>query len=108
MSSNLGHLGSKARSQGQIKEIPCRRPRGHIFCSTDLKIGQNVCLGEIWNGFELGHLGSKTSFLGQIKEISCGCCRGHISCSVDLKIGQDICLDEMFDQFEFGLPGVVN
>ena len=44
MSSNLGHLGSKIRSLGQIKEIPCGRSRGHSSCSFDLKIGQNVLM----------------------------------------------------------------
>ena len=47
MSSNLGHLGSKTRSLGQINEIPGGGSRGHIICSNDLKIGQNVCLDGI-------------------------------------------------------------
>ena len=75
MSSNLGHLGSKTRSLGQIKEIPCGGSGGHISCSVDLKIGRNVCLDD------------------------------HISCSTDLKIGQNICLDEIEDNFKFGSPG---
>ena len=47
MSLNLSHLGSKTGSVGQFKEIHCCRCRGHISCSIELKIGQNVCLDEI-------------------------------------------------------------
>ena len=49
---NLGHLGSKIRSLGQIEEITCRCSSGHISCSIDLKISQNVCLDQISNEFE--------------------------------------------------------
>ena len=51
MSSNVGHLDSKTRSIGQIKEILCGRSRGHISCSIDRKIGENVCLHEISYSF---------------------------------------------------------
>ena len=106
MRPNLGHLGSKTRSLGKIKEIPCGCCIGS--CSIDLKISQNVCLDEILDKFELGHLGSKTRSLGQIKEKPCGCSRGHISCSVDLKIGQNVCIDKILDECEFGSPPVIN
>ena len=52
MSLNLGHLGSSTRSVGQMKEIPCGRCRGNIFCSVDLKLGQNVFLDEGINEYE--------------------------------------------------------
>ena len=61
MSLNLGHLGSKTRSLGQIKEIPFGHSRGHIFCSIDLKIFQNVCLDEISDELELRSPGVKNS-----------------------------------------------
>ena len=54
ISLNLGHLGSKTRSLGQIKEIPCGRSRGPISHSVDLKIGQNVCLDENSDECEFG------------------------------------------------------
>ena len=47
MSSNLGLMGPKTRSLHQAKEIPGGHSRGHISCSINLKIGQNVCLDEI-------------------------------------------------------------
>ena len=49
MSLNLGHLGHKL---GQyVKEILCGCCRGHVSCSINLKIGQNVCLDEISDEF---------------------------------------------------------
>ena len=56
---NLGHLGSKTRSQGQMKEKPCGRSRGTNLNSIDLKIGQNVCLDELLDEFEFRSLGVK-------------------------------------------------
>ena len=58
-SLNLGHLGSKTRSLGQIKEIPCGCFRGHISCSFDLKTGQNVCPDQILDEFEFWSPGIK-------------------------------------------------
>ena len=53
-SPNLGDLGPKSRSLGQIKEIPPGHSRGHISCSIDQEIGQNVCLDETWDQLEFG------------------------------------------------------
>ena len=89
----IGSPWVKNRSQGQIKEIPCGCSRGHMSCSVDLKIGQNVCLDKISDDLKLGHLRSKIRSLGQLQEFSCGCFGGHISCSTDLKIGQNVCLE---------------
>ena len=105
MSLNLVDLGSKTRSLGQVKEIPCGCSRSHISCSIDLKFSQNVCLDEISVSLNFGHL-CKT--LGQIKEIPCRCSIGHISCPIDLKITQNVYLDKSLDEFEFGSPRVIN
>ena len=59
MSSNLGRLGSKIKSPGQIKEIVCGCSRGHISRSNDLTIGQNVVLDKISDEFEFGSPGVK-------------------------------------------------
>ena len=59
MSSNWGHLGSETRSLSQIKEIPCGHSRGHISCSIDLKISQNVCLDKILDEFKFRSPGVK-------------------------------------------------
>ena len=50
--SEMGHVGSKTRSLGQILEKPCIRSRGHIFSPIIMKLGQNVCLDEISDEFE--------------------------------------------------------
>ena len=58
-SLKLGHIGSKARSQGQILEKPCACPRGIIFSPILMKLGQNVCVNKILNSFENGLYGVK-------------------------------------------------
>ena len=93
----------RASSVVRRQHLPCGHSRGHIFCSIDLKFGQNVCLAKISNELEFR---SKTRSLGQFKEILCGRSRGHISCSLDLKIGQNICLDKISNAFKFGSPCV--
>ena len=46
-SSNMGHMGSKSRSRGQIKGKPFEHSGGHSFDLILIKPGQNVCLNEI-------------------------------------------------------------
>ena len=57
MNLKLGHLGSKTRSQGQIKEIPCGHSRDNISCLINLRVDQNVCLDEISDELEFGSPG---------------------------------------------------
>ena len=42
----LGHVGSKTRSGGQIKEKPGEHSRGHSFDPILIKLSQNVCPNE--------------------------------------------------------------
>ena len=53
-SSNMGHLGSKTRSVGQIMEKPCEHSRGHSFGPILIKVAQNDHLGNISVKFEYG------------------------------------------------------
>ena len=46
-SSNMGQVGSKSRSLGQILEKPCEHSRGHIFSSIFIKLGQDTYLDDI-------------------------------------------------------------
>ena len=46
-SSNMGYVGSKTMSSGQILENPCLHSRGHIFYSTFLKLCHNVYYNDI-------------------------------------------------------------
>ena len=57
MSWNFGHLESKTRSLGQIKEMHCGLSRSHISVTVDLKIGPNIFLDETLNKFEFGSAG---------------------------------------------------
>ena len=58
-SVNLGHVGSKTRSLGQIIEKPCKHCRGHIFASTFMVFGQNVYLDDLKVKVESGSCGVK-------------------------------------------------
>ena len=98
----MGHVGLKTRSLGQILDKPCVRPRGHIFIPIIMKLGQNVCLDEMWDKFENGSCQVKTRLLGQILEKPCVCFRGHIFSLIIMKLGQNVCLDEISDMFENG------
>jgi len=51
-SSNMGHVGFKSRSPGQILENSCLHSRGHIFYPILMKLGRNVCLDNIKANFE--------------------------------------------------------
>ena len=110
MSLNSGYFGSNTRSVGQIKEIPCGGSRGHISCSNDLKIGQNVCPYEISHEFKFGSPGvfkkKKKKVIRSNQRNTLLAPRGHISCSIDLNLGQNVCIDGISDKFEFGSPWV--
>ena len=54
MSLKMGHFGSKTRSLGQILENSYVHSRGLIFGPIPMKLGQNVCLGEILEEFASG------------------------------------------------------
>ena len=53
-SSNMGHVGSKTRSVGQIMEKPSEHSRGHIFGTNFIKLAQNDHLDNISVKFEYG------------------------------------------------------
>ena len=58
-SLKLNYVGSKTRSLGQIIGNPYQHIRDHIFGPIFMKLGQIVCIDEIWDEFE--------SMLGQLK-----------------------------------------
>ena len=55
----MGHVGSKTRSPGQILEKPSVRSRGHIFSRILMKVGQDVCLDDILDKLKNGSCGVK-------------------------------------------------
>ena len=54
LSSNMGDVGSKTRSEGQIMEKPCQHSRGHSFGPIFIKLAQNDHLDNISVKFEYG------------------------------------------------------
>ena len=56
---NLGHVGSKTRSVGQIEEKLYFHSGGHIFDPVSMKFGQNVCLDDVWVRLRSGSPGVK-------------------------------------------------
>jgi hypothetical protein len=53
-SSNLGNVGSKSRSLGQITLKPCEHTRDYIFYPIFMNLCQNDCIDEISDKFESG------------------------------------------------------
>ena len=51
---NMGQVGSKSRSRGQILEKPYEHSRGHIFSPIFIKLGQDAYLDDVWIKFEYG------------------------------------------------------
>ena len=54
LSSNMGDVGSKTRSVGQIMEKPCEHSRGHSFGPIIIKLAQNDHLDNFSVKFEYG------------------------------------------------------
>ena len=52
MSSDMGHVTSESRSIGQILEKPYMLSEGCIFCPIFIKLGQNVCLDDVFDMLE--------------------------------------------------------
>ena len=105
----MGDVRSKTRSLGQILEKPCVRSRGHIFSPIIMKLGQNICLDIISDGFENEscHL-QETRSLGQILEKPCIRSRGHIFSLIIMKLSQNVCLNKILDKFENGSCWIKN
>ena len=108
MSLNLGHVGSKTRSLGQILEKPCVCSRCHIFSQILVKFGPNVRLDKISDRFEIWSCGAKTRSIGQILEKPCVRSRGHIFSLILMKLSQNVFLDKISDGLEIGSCGVEN
>ena len=64
--SNLGYLGSKTRSPGQISRKFCWHSSGHIFEESSWILLKMFVLMISRSGLKLGHMRSKTRSPGQI------------------------------------------
>ena len=91
-SSNMGNVGSKTRSPGQILGNSCLHSRGYICDLILMKLCQNVCLDNILAKFEYGSCQAKTRSPNQILENYCLHSRGQISNPILMKLDQNVCL----------------
>ena len=90
-SLNMGHVGSKTRSPGQILGNSLEHSRGHICDPILIKIGQNVCFDNIQAKFEnLSCLVKKTKSPGQILGNSCLHSSGQIFDPILMKRDQNV------------------
>ena len=105
-SSKLGHVGSKSRSQDQIKEKYYEHSRGHIFSLINFKLAHNNVFDEILVKFETGLCGIKSRTPNQIIEKLCEHSRDHIFSPNNFKLAQNDVLDKISDKFEIGSCGV--
>ena len=102
MNLKMGHVRSKTRSLGQISEKPYVHSSGHISSPIIIRLGQNVCLDKISDGFENGSCWVNPRSLVQILEKPCVCSRNHIFTLMIMKLAQNLCLDEISEVFENG------
>ena len=89
----MGHVGSKTRSVGQIKEKPCEHSRGHSFCPIFIKLAANHHLDNISVKYE-------TRSVGQMIEKPLEHNTAHIMLPIVMKICQNVCLDEIWVKLE--------
>ena len=75
--SQLGHVGSKTRSLGQILENPLVHFRGHSFDPSSSNFVRMLISIKSRSSSKRGHVGSNTRSLGQILDIACVHSRGH-------------------------------
>ena len=94
-SSNMGHVGSKTRSPGQLLGNSCLHSRGYICDPILMKFGQNVCLIISWPSLNMGHVGLKTRSPGEILGNSCLHNRGHFCDPIVLKLCLNVCIDNI-------------
>ena len=86
-SSNMGHVGTKTRSPGQILGNSCLHSRGQI-CDLILMNFSRPSLN-------MGHVGLTSRSPGQILGNFCLHSRGNIRHRIFMKLGQNVCFDNI-------------
>ena len=89
---NMGHVGSRTMTLGQISSKLCVQYKNCSFASVFMKLHQNVCLDNVSVKFENGSCGSKSSSLVQISLNSPVHCRGQSFDPVFMQLHQN-CFD---------------
>jgi len=93
--SNMGHVGSKTRSPGQILGNSCLHSRGHICDRFWLNLVRIFLLTISRPSSNMGHVWSKTRSPGQILGKSCLHSRGFICNPILMKLRQNVCFDNI-------------
>ena len=104
----MGHVGSKTRSLGQILKKPGVHSWGYIFSPILINLVRLFTLMKSWMSLKIGHVLSKSRLPGQVLEKPSVPSRGHIFNLILMKLGQNVCLNEISDEFENGSCGVKN
>ena len=93
--SNMGHVGSKNRSQGHINGKPCELSRGSILTRCSSNLMRMFVLMMSWSRWNIGHKWSKTRSRGQRKgkKNLVNIFKGHIYDWIFMKLDENVCLD---------------
>ena len=103
LSSNMGDVGSKTRSVGQIIEKPCEHSRqARVLVQSSSNLLRMIILTISRSSSNIGHVGSKTRSVGQIIEKPCVHSRGHSFGPIFIKLAQNDHLDNISVKFEYG------
>ena len=101
-SSNLGKVGSKSRSLGQIFVKYCYHTRGYTFDPIFIKLAQSANIDTISDKFKYAWGRVKSRSRDQIFIKSCYHYRGHNFDTIFIKLVQNANIDNISDEFEFG------
>jgi len=94
-SSNIGYVGFKTWSPGQILGNSCLHSRGYICDLILMNLVRMFVLTISCPRLNMGHVGLKTRSPDQILGNSCLHSRGHICYPVLMKLGQNVCFDNI-------------
>ena len=105
-SSNMGYVGSKTRSPGQILGNSCLHSRGQICDLILIKLSQNVCLDNIQAKFEYGSFRIKNQVTSSnLRKFLCILQWPHFD-PILMKFDQNVCLDNNQAKFGYGFRRV--
>jgi nicotinamide riboside kinase len=105
-SSNLGHVGFKSRSLGQITKNLVNTLETTFLNQSSWNFVRMIVLMKSRSSLNLGHVGSKSRSLGQISQKPCEHYKDHIFNPIFMKLCQNDCIDDVLVKFESGSCGV--
>ena len=100
LSSNMGDVGSKTRSVGQIMRNLVNTLEATVLVQSSSNLLRMIILTISQSSSNMGDAGSKTRSVGQIMEKPCEHSRGHIFGPIFIKLAQNDHLDNISVKFE--------